>query len=82
MTNVLTGARVWLLMGFVLLFGSLIAACWILFGSYVVPGNVTNQGCSSQFNYMHGTKLENVGCLLSHEQSGRFTVWPNSKQNS
>lgn len=32
-----TGARVWLLMGFVLLFGSLIAACWILFGSYVVP---------------------------------------------
>ncbi|XP_073230601.1 transmembrane protein 50A-like [Porites lutea] len=31
------GARVWLLMGFVLLFGSLIAASWILFGEFVVP---------------------------------------------
>ena len=32
------GARVWLLMGFLLAFGGLIAACWILFGAYVVPG--------------------------------------------
>jgi len=32
-----TGARVWLLFGFLLLFGSLIAASWILFGAYVVP---------------------------------------------
>lgn len=32
-----TGARVWLIMGFLLLFGSLIAASWILFGAYVVP---------------------------------------------
>ena len=35
---VLVGARVWLLMGFLLLFGGLIAASWILFGAYVVPG--------------------------------------------
>lgn len=37
---VLVGARVWLLMGFLLLFGALIAASWILFGAYVVPGTV------------------------------------------
>ncbi|KAL9957672.1 hypothetical protein ACROYT_G034596 [Oculina patagonica] len=34
-----TGARVWLLMGFLLLFGALIAASWILFGAYVVPAD-------------------------------------------
>ncbi|XP_001634982.2 transmembrane protein 50A isoform X2 [Nematostella vectensis] len=32
-----TGARVWLLNGFLMAFGGLIAACWILFGAYVVP---------------------------------------------
>ncbi|XP_054712544.1 transmembrane protein 50A-like [Uloborus diversus] len=31
------GARVWLFLGFVLGFGSLIASCWILFGVYVIP---------------------------------------------
>ncbi|XP_076029236.1 transmembrane protein 50A [Oratosquilla oratoria] len=31
------GARIWLFLGFVLSFGSLIAACWILFGGYVMP---------------------------------------------
>ncbi|XP_077976867.1 transmembrane protein 50A-like [Glandiceps talaboti] len=31
-----TGARVWLFIGFFLAFGALIAACWILFGPYVV----------------------------------------------
>lgn len=31
-----TGARVWLLLAFVLCFGSLIASMWILFGVYVV----------------------------------------------
>ncbi|ESO88903.1 hypothetical protein LOTGIDRAFT_203131 [Lottia gigantea] len=31
-----TGARVWLFFGFLLAFGALIAACWILFGFYVV----------------------------------------------
>jgi len=39
---IFAGARVWLLFGFLLLFGSLIAASWILFGAYVVPGNVSN----------------------------------------
>ncbi|XP_013408152.1 transmembrane protein 50B [Lingula anatina] len=33
------GARVWLFIGFLLAFGSLIAAAWILFGLYVVPPN-------------------------------------------
>ena len=37
---VLIGARVWLFHGFLLAFGGLIAACWILFGAYVVPGMV------------------------------------------
>ena len=37
---VFTGARVWLIMGFLLLFGGLIAASWILFGVYVVKGTV------------------------------------------
>ncbi|KAK3097683.1 hypothetical protein FSP39_012085 [Pinctada imbricata] len=31
-----TGARVWLFIGFLLGFGALIAASWILFGAYVV----------------------------------------------
>ncbi|XP_048459005.1 transmembrane protein 50B [Rhincodon typus] len=32
-----TGARIWLFIGFMLMFGSLIASMWILFGAYVVP---------------------------------------------
>ncbi|ROT74356.1 putative transmembrane protein 50B [Penaeus vannamei] len=31
------GARIWLFLGLMLSFGSLIAACWILFGGYVIP---------------------------------------------
>ncbi|XP_064617685.1 transmembrane protein 50A-like [Liolophura sinensis] len=34
-----TGARIWLFLGFLLGFGALIAASWILFGFYVVPPN-------------------------------------------
>ncbi|XP_057303653.1 transmembrane protein 50B-like isoform X2 [Hydractinia symbiolongicarpus] len=30
-----TGARIWLLIGFLFAFGGLIGACWVLFGSYV-----------------------------------------------
>lgn len=30
------GARIWLFLGLMLSFGSLIAACWILFGGYVI----------------------------------------------
>ncbi|XP_054651821.1 transmembrane protein 50A isoform X4 [Dunckerocampus dactyliophorus] len=32
-----TGARVWLFIGFMMAFGSLIASMWILFGGFVVP---------------------------------------------
>ncbi|XP_058041170.1 transmembrane protein 50B isoform X1 [Ahaetulla prasina] len=35
-----TGARVWLFIGFMLMFGSLIASIWILFGAYVTQ-NIT-----------------------------------------
>ncbi|XP_054470846.1 transmembrane protein 50B [Anoplopoma fimbria] len=31
-----TGARLWLFIGFMMMFGSLIASIWILFGGYVV----------------------------------------------
>nr|CAB3267106.1 transmembrane protein 50B-like [Phallusia mammillata] len=31
-----TGARIWMLIGFLLAFGSLIASMWVLFGVYVV----------------------------------------------
>ncbi|CAG0882277.1 unnamed protein product [Cyprideis torosa] len=34
------GAQVWLLLGFAMGFGSLIASIWILFGDFVVPGKV------------------------------------------
>ena len=30
------GARVWFFLGFLLGFGSLLGACWILFGEYVI----------------------------------------------
>uniref|UniRef100_A0A3B4F9C7 Transmembrane protein 50A n=1 Tax=Pundamilia nyererei TaxID=303518 RepID=A0A3B4F9C7_9CICH len=36
-----TGARVWLFIGFMLAFGSLIASMWILFGGFVVPQKPT-----------------------------------------
>ncbi|XP_027008286.1 transmembrane protein 50B isoform X2 [Tachysurus fulvidraco] len=32
------GARVWLFIGFLIMFVSLIASVWILFGAYVAPG--------------------------------------------
>ncbi|KAL0985549.1 hypothetical protein UPYG_G00158480 [Umbra pygmaea] len=32
-----TGARLWLFIGFMMMFGCLIASIWILFGAYVVP---------------------------------------------
>ncbi|XP_066494789.1 transmembrane protein 50A [Tiliqua scincoides] len=31
-----TGARIWLFIGFMLAFGSLIASMWVLFGGYVI----------------------------------------------
>lgn len=34
------GARIWLFIGFMLAFGSLIASMWILFGGYVIKGRV------------------------------------------
>ena len=35
---IIVGARIFLFVGFLVGFSSLIAACWILFGMYVVPG--------------------------------------------
>uniref|UniRef100_A0A8C6X9X0 Transmembrane protein 50A n=1 Tax=Naja naja TaxID=35670 RepID=A0A8C6X9X0_NAJNA len=36
-----TGARIWLFIGFMLAFGSLIASMWVLFGGYVINGKKT-----------------------------------------
>jgi len=38
-----TAARIWLFIGFVLGFGSVIAAVWILFGVYVIPDRETTR---------------------------------------
>lgn len=38
------GARVWLFLGFLLGFAAIIAAMWILFGVYVVPGRLHTPG--------------------------------------
>jgi len=35
------GARAWFVIGFLMAFGSLIGACWILFGAYVGQGEET-----------------------------------------
>lgn len=32
-----TGARIWLFLGFLLAFGAIISAAWIMFGLYIVP---------------------------------------------
>ncbi|NXW85126.1 TM50A protein, partial [Alopecoenas beccarii] len=38
-----TGARIWLFIGFMMAFGSLIASMWILFGGYVVKGKIQQE---------------------------------------
>ncbi|XP_026862635.1 transmembrane protein 50B-like [Electrophorus electricus] len=43
------GARLWLFIGFLIMFGSLIAAIWILFQAYIVPGNPVYPGLSVFF---------------------------------
>ncbi|KAM4700717.1 transmembrane protein 50B [Discoglossus pictus] len=44
-----TGARVWLFIGFMLMFGSLIASMWILFGAYVTQGGNVYPGLAIFF---------------------------------
>uniref|UniRef100_G1QUT5 Transmembrane protein 50B n=1 Tax=Nomascus leucogenys TaxID=61853 RepID=G1QUT5_NOMLE len=47
-----TGARVWLFIGFMLMFGSLIASMWILFGAYVTQSKylaIGGKGTSYRF---------------------------------
>ncbi|XP_062861711.1 transmembrane protein 50B-like [Trichomycterus rosablanca] len=44
-----TGARLWLFIGFLIMFSSLIASIWILFGAYVIPGNSVYPGLSVFF---------------------------------
>lgn len=43
--SVIAGARVWLFIGFMLAFGSLIASMWILFGGFVVPRRFPSSRC-------------------------------------
>ncbi|XP_064435372.1 transmembrane protein 50B isoform X3 [Mirounga angustirostris] len=44
-----TGARVWLFIGFMLMFGSLIASMWILFGAYVTQNTDVYPGLAVFF---------------------------------
>ncbi|KAF6122211.1 transmembrane protein 50B [Phyllostomus discolor] len=44
-----TGARVWLFIGFMLMFGSLIASMWILFGAYVTQNTEVYPGLAVFF---------------------------------
>ncbi|XP_028824022.1 transmembrane protein 50B-like [Denticeps clupeoides] len=44
-----TGARLWLFIGFMMMFGSLIAAIWILFGAFVVTGKAVYPGLAIFF---------------------------------
>uniref|UniRef100_A0A493ST36 Transmembrane protein 50B n=1 Tax=Anas platyrhynchos platyrhynchos TaxID=8840 RepID=A0A493ST36_ANAPP len=44
-----TGARVWLFIGFMLMFGSLIASMWILFGAYVTQNTNVYPGLAVFF---------------------------------
>lgn len=44
-----TGARLWLFIGFMMMFGSLIASIWILFGGYVVPNKEVAPGLAVFF---------------------------------
>lgn len=63
--SLLAGARIWLFIGFMLAFGSLIASMWILFGGFVVPGKSTWIGptdmyCCCKHNCL--ARAESVTC--------------------
>uniref|UniRef100_A0A8C2N825 Transmembrane protein 50B n=1 Tax=Capra hircus TaxID=9925 RepID=A0A8C2N825_CAPHI len=67
-----TGARVWLFIGFMLMFGSLIASMWILFGAYVTqmyrfPGTV-NDSSSQQ---LHSASRASTAASAGHSLPSR-----------
>lgn len=43
--SAIAGARLWLFIGFMMMFGSLIGSIWILFGGYVVPSEFLPSVC-------------------------------------
>ncbi|XP_030185082.1 transmembrane protein 50B isoform X1 [Lynx canadensis] len=69
-----TGARVWLFVGFMLMFGSLIASMWILFGAYVTQScyyptlqNSASSVTQLQFKSMnHITKTGIIRLKIKH----------------
>uniref|UniRef100_A0A6I8PPT4 Transmembrane protein 50B n=1 Tax=Ornithorhynchus anatinus TaxID=9258 RepID=A0A6I8PPT4_ORNAN len=65
-----TGARVWLFIGFMLMFGSLIASMWILFGAYVTQsrcftGILQREGVDSLVGDSHGSLASKEGELVA-----------------
>ncbi|XP_039713998.1 transmembrane protein 50B isoform X1 [Pteropus medius] len=75
-----TGARVWLFIGFMLMFGSLIASMWILFGAYVTQNIDVYPGLAVFFQ---NALIFFRGCLLNSPkvkpvayafQNGRLSV--------
>uniref|UniRef100_A0A8C3K6U5 Transmembrane protein 50B n=2 Tax=Neoaves TaxID=3078114 RepID=A0A8C3K6U5_9CHAR len=65
-----TGARIWLFIGFMLMFGSLIASMWILFGAYVTQSKFVGVFCGFFFLYFHIQK-SNFCCQPKGRKSRR-----------
>ncbi|XP_063515893.1 transmembrane protein 50B isoform X3 [Pongo pygmaeus] len=71
-----TGARVWLFIGFMLMFGSLIASMWILFGAYVTQNTDVYPGLAVFFqNALIFFRLECSGATTAH---CTFKCWGSS----
>ncbi|XP_054324694.1 transmembrane protein 50B isoform X2 [Pongo pygmaeus] len=71
-----TGARVWLFIGFMLMFGSLIASMWILFGAYVTQNTDVYPGLAVFFQ----NALIFFRCIL-HSSLGTILM-PNRRSSS
>ncbi|XP_027766070.1 transmembrane protein 50B isoform X1 [Empidonax traillii] len=68
-----TGARIWLFIGFMLMFGSLIASMWILFGAYVTQNTNVYPGLAVFFqNALIFFRL----WFLSESLHSASSAWP------
>ena len=63
-----TGARIWLFIGFMMAFGSLIASMWILFGGYVVKEKAVVYPGIAVFSRMRSSFLEDWSSNLAAQR--------------